>query len=106
MQTVDIGRREERPIAYHGRLLLPREMRYCARRREFLAIVELVQYFLSGVHFTIRTDHDSLKGVKQLDKLTGQMARWIEYLSCVILCVMWCEVLCGVMCHVMCCHVS
>ena len=83
-QTMDTGNREERPIAYHGRLLLPREMRYCARRRELLAIVEMVQYFrcyLSGVHFTIRTDHDSLKGVKQLDKLTGQMARWIEYLE-------------------------
>ena len=24
----------ERPIAFHGRLLLPREMGYCARRRE------------------------------------------------------------------------
>ena len=35
----------ERPIAFHGRLLLPREMRYCARRRELLAIVEMVQYF-------------------------------------------------------------
>ena len=84
VQTTDTGIREERPIAYHGRLLLPREMRYCARRRELLAIVEMVQYFrcyLSGVQFTIRTDHDSLKGVKQLDKLTGQMARWIEYLE-------------------------
>ena len=74
----------ERPIAFHGRLLLPREMRYCARRRELLAIYEMVQYFrcyLSGRPFKIRTDHDSLKGVKQLSKLTGQMARWIDYLE-------------------------
>ena len=74
----------ERPIAYHGRLLLPREMRYCVRRRELLAIYEMVQYFrcyLSGRPFRIRTDHDSLKGVKQLSKLTGQMARWIDYLE-------------------------
>ena len=33
VQTTDAGVREERPIAYHGRLLLPREMRYCVRRR-------------------------------------------------------------------------
>ena len=49
-----------------------------------LAIVEMVQYFrvyLAGRSFIIRTDHDSLKGVKQLDKLTGQMARWIDYLE-------------------------
>ena len=84
MQTNDQGKEVERPIAFHGRLLLPREMRYCARRRELLAIVEMVQYFrcyLSGAPFTIRTDHDSLKGVKQLDKLTGQMARWVQYLE-------------------------
>ena len=74
----------ERPIAFHGRLLLPREMRYFARRRELLAIYEMVQYFrcyLSGRPFRIRTDHDSLKGVKQSIKLTGQMARWIDYLE-------------------------
>ena len=74
----------ERPIAFHGRLLLPREMRYCVRRRELLAIYEMVQYFrcyLSGKPFRIRTDHDSLKGVKQLSKLTGQMARWIDFLE-------------------------
>ena len=84
IQTNQVGEQEERPIAFHGRLLLPREMRYCTRRREFLAIYEMVEYFkcyLSGKKFTIRTDHDSLKGVKQLEKLTGQMARWIDYLE-------------------------
>ena len=84
LQPASEGQLEERPIAFHGRLLLPREMRYCTRRREFLAIYEMVEYFrcyLSGRSFTIRTDHDSLKGVKQLDKLTGQMARWIDYLE-------------------------
>ena len=85
-QMQDIGEKEltERPIAFHGRLLLPREMRYCARRRELLAIVEMVQYFrvyLAGRKFIIRTDHDSLKGVKQLAKLTGQMAQWIDFLE-------------------------
>ena len=84
LQRTDQADEEERPIAFHGRLLLPREMRYCARRRELLAIVEMVQYFrvyLAGRAFVIRTDHDSLKGVKQLSKLTGQMARWIDFLE-------------------------
>ena len=59
-------------------------MRYYARRRELLAIVEMVQYFhvyLAGQAFIIRINHDSLKGVKQLAKLTGQMARWVDYLE-------------------------
>ena len=85
LQVLDGEEEEtERPIAFHGRLLLPREMRYCARRRELLAIVEMVQYFrvyLAARFFIVRTDHDSLKGMKQLAKLTGQMARWIDFLD-------------------------
>ena len=74
----------ERPVAYASRMLLPREMSYCTRRREFLAIYEMVQYFrhyLAGTKFILRTDHDSLKGVKNLAKLPGQFARWIDYLE-------------------------
>ena len=75
---------QERPIAYASRLLLPRELNYCARRRELLAIYEWTQYFshyLAGQRFVIRTDHDSLKGLNNLAKLPGQFARWIEYLN-------------------------
>ena len=74
----------ERPIAYASRMLLPRELSYCARRREFLAIYEMVQYFqhyLAGTKFILRTDHDSLKGVRNLSKMSGQFARWIDYLE-------------------------
>ena len=74
----------EKPISYASRMLLPRELKYCARRREFLAIYEMVQYFrhyLAGSKFIIRTDHDSLKAVKNLEKMTGQIARWIDYLE-------------------------
>jgi hypothetical protein len=84
LQPNSEGAMEERPIAFHGRLLLPREMRYCARRRELLAIHDMVEYFrcyLSGRPFTVRTDHDSLKGMKNLTKLTGQMARWLDFLE-------------------------
>ena len=78
------GQLEERPIAYASRLLLPRELNYCARRRELLAIYEWTQYFshyLAGQRFIIRTDHDSLKGLNNLAKLPGQFARWVEYLN-------------------------
>ena len=44
----------------------------------------MVQYFrihLASRFFIVRTDHDSLKGMKQLAKLTGQMALWIDFLE-------------------------
>ena len=78
------GHPEERPIAYASRLLLPRELNYCTRKRELLAIYEWVQYFqhyLAGQKFTVRTDHDSLKGIHSLAKVPGQFARWIDYLN-------------------------
>ena len=46
--------------------------------------MEMVQYFrvhLACRFFIVRTDHDSLKGMKQLAKLTGQMALWIDFLE-------------------------
>ena len=83
-QPNEEGDLEERPIAYASRLLLPRELNYCTRKRELLAIYEWVQYFqhyLAGEKFEVRTDHDSLKGVSNLAKLPGQFARWLEYLN-------------------------
>ena len=75
---------EERPKAYGSQLLLPRELNYCTRRRELLAIYEWVphySHYLTGQRFIVRTDHDSLKGFNNLAKLPGQFARWIDYLN-------------------------
>ena len=84
MQPNAAGHLEERPIAYASRLLLPRELNYCTRKRELLAIYEWIQYFqhyLAGQKFTVRTDHDSLKGIHSLAKVPSQFARWIDYLN-------------------------
>ena len=84
MQPNSAGVMEERPIAYASRLLLPRELNYCTRKRELLAIYEWIQYFqhyLAGQKFTVRTDHDSLKGIQSLAKVPSQFARWIDYLN-------------------------
>ena len=45
LQPDENGKLEERPIAFGSRLLLPRELNYCTRRRELLAIYEWVQYY-------------------------------------------------------------
>ena len=84
MQKNDDGEWEERVIAYASRRLSDREQRYCARRRELLAIVEMVKHFhtyLRGPRFVIRTDHASLRYVKTLKEMPDQFARWIMYLE-------------------------
>ena len=54
----------ERVIAYGSRALTKAERKYCATRRELLALVWGVRHFrpyLYGRRFIARTDHNSLK---------------------------------------------
>ena len=54
------------PICYDSRKLNPTECRYSAYERELLGIVWAVgkwRHYLAGAHFTIQTDHDSLKNL-------------------------------------------
>ena len=63
LQVDNDGIEQEPVIAYASRRLQGREQRYCARKRELLAIVYFVKHFdvyLRGPHITIRTDHASL----------------------------------------------
>ena len=80
LQVDDMGEEIERVIAYHSKILNSAEQRYCARRRELLAIVRAVKHFevyLRGPKFTIRTDHASLQYIKTLTTMPDQMYRWI-----------------------------
>ena len=60
-QAADSG--DDRPITYFSRKLLPREQRYSAVELECLAVISSVQHFrvyLTGVEFTVQTDHKCL----------------------------------------------
>ena len=84
MQKDDNGEERERVIAYASKKFLEREMNYCARRRELLAILMFVKHFdvyLRGVTFLIRTDHASLKYLHTMQNSTAQMFRWIMTLE-------------------------
>ena len=84
LQVDDDGIEQERVIAYASRRLQGREQRYCARKRELLAIVHFVKHFdvyLRGPPITIRTDHASLRYIKTLKELPDQFARWIMTLE-------------------------
>ena len=84
LQEDEHGVEQERVIAYYSKTLNAAEQRYCARRRELLAIQRSVKHFdvyLRGPEFTIRTDHASLQYIKTLTDVTDQMFRWIMLLE-------------------------
>ena len=71
-------------IAYASRVLSRTEKKYCATRREMLALVWATRYFrpyLYGKSFTVRTDHNSLRWLHNFKEPEGQVARWLELLS-------------------------
>ena len=75
---------DERVIAYGSRAMTKAERRYCVTRRELLALVWGVRHFRPyhyGRKFTARTDHNSLKWLRNFRDPEGQVARWLEILA-------------------------
>ncbi|KRX69615.1 Retrovirus-related Pol polyprotein from transposon [Trichinella sp. T6] len=74
---------QERVAAFASCTLSKSERKYCATRREMLALVwELKQFrcFLYGRRFTVITDHGSLMWLR-IFKPEGQVARWLKQLA-------------------------
>ena len=81
------GDEVERVIAYGSRRMHAREMNYCIRRKEMLAMVDFVKYFRSylyGKKVLLRTDHASLQYIRTMKEPTEQMYRWIGTLENVL----------------------
>jgi len=73
-----------RVIAYGSYALSKQQRAYCTTRLELLAILRFTRewrHYLLGRHFTIRTDHNSLKWLANFKNAQGQLARWLEELS-------------------------
>lgn len=74
----------ERVVAYGSRCLNKQERNYCTTRKEMLAVVFFTRqfrHFLLGRHFTVRTDHQSLRWLQNFREPEGQVARWQEQLQ-------------------------
>ena len=74
----------EQVVGYSSRTLTKAERRYCATRREMLALVWGTRQFrpyLYGRHFKARTDHNSLRWLRNFREPEGQVARWLEILA-------------------------
>jgi len=75
---------EEKVIAYASKMLSDTQKKYCTTYRELLAVVNFVKYFrhyLFGQKFKIRSDHASLKWLKNFKNPEGMVARWISVLE-------------------------
>lgn len=67
------------PIAYYSKLFNSAEQNYSVTERECLAVIWGVKHFrpfLYGTHFTIVTDHSSLRWLQNIKDPEGQLARW------------------------------
>lgn len=76
---------KETVVAYFSRCLDKSERNYCATRKELLAVIEALEHwrhYLIGVQFTVRSDHSSLRWLKNFRHPEGQLARWLERLAC------------------------
>eukprot|EP00731_Ephydatia_muelleri_P036715 Em0310g4a len=74
----------ENVISYASRSLTKPEKKYCATRKEMLALVWAVGQFrpyLLGRPFIVRTDHSALQWLYSFKEPEGQVARWLESLA-------------------------
>ena len=75
---------QEKVIAYGSRVLTKQERRYCATRKELLAVVHFMKVYrhnLVGRKFVLRTDHASLRWLRSFKHPEGKVARWLEILD-------------------------
>lgn len=68
-----------RPVAFASRQLLPAEKNYCITELETLGVIWATQKFIQYIeysHFTVETDHRSLRTMMTLEEPSGRARRW------------------------------
>ncbi|SCV68078.1 BQ2448_199 [Microbotryum intermedium] len=76
--------RKAHPVAYWSRQYISAEANYPTHEQELLAVVGTLRQWrvnLMGVHFTVLTDHESLKYLKTQENLSKRQACWVERLA-------------------------
>lgn len=71
-------------ISYGSQTIARSQRSYCTTYKELLAVrifVEKFRYYLAGRPFTVRTDHASLKWLRNFDTPDNMVMRWITFLE-------------------------
>ena len=75
---------EERIITCASQVFTERQRQYCTTRRELLALVTFLQLFRAYTYdraVVVRTDHSSLRWLRNFKTPDGLLARWLEILG-------------------------
>ena len=75
---------DEKVTAYASKTLSKTQRNYCTTKKELLAVVTFAKQFkhyLYGRKFLIRTDHASLRWLKNFKDVEGMLARWLSVLD-------------------------
>jgi hypothetical protein len=75
---------DERPCAYFSTKFNDAEKNYCTTQRELLAVIlalEHFKFYLWGHNFMVRTDHSSLRWIRNMKGTENKIARWIQRLD-------------------------
>ncbi|SAL96908.1 hypothetical protein [Absidia glauca] len=75
---------KEHPVIYASRGLKNSERNYGATKLECLALIwslHIFRPYLLGRKFTVISNHSPLKWLVQSPKITGIVARWVQYLA-------------------------
>ncbi len=84
----------KRPIAFASRGLTPAEANYSVPQQECLAVVWAIKKFgqyIEYTHFTIETDHQALRWLRELKEPAGRLARWSLQLQALDFTVRYCK---------------
>ena len=71
------------PVAFASRSLKKAERNYSTTDKEGLAVVwavKLYRPYILGSKFTVITDHNALKALKEKVQLDGRLAQWADFL--------------------------
>ena len=75
---------EEKVIAYGAKKLNTAEKNYSSHKGELLAAIFFIRhwkYYLGHRPFILRTDHEALKWIRNIEEPKGMILRWLETLA-------------------------
>lgn len=75
---------ELHPVAFESHKLTPTQQRYSAKERELLAVMYALsawRTWVEGVQITVRTDHQSLSGIRDKIDIPPRINRFLDFIE-------------------------